>query len=33
LFFSSVILAIEVPLGIVVALSMPREGWTVAPAS
>ncbi len=24
------ILAIEVPLGIVVALSMPREGWTVA---
>ena len=25
-----VILAIEVPLGIVVALSMPREGWTVA---
>src|SRR5260370_801099 len=30
LFFSAVILAIEVPLGIVVALSMPREGWTVA---
>ena len=30
LFFSMVILAIEVPLGIVVALSMPREGWTVA---
>src|SRR5260370_22099176 len=27
LFFSAVILAIEVPLGIVVALSMPREGW------
>ena len=24
------ILAIEVPLGIVVALSMPRQGWTVA---
>src|ERR1700676_3242529 len=30
LFFSAVILAIEVPLGIVVALSMPRDGWTVA---
>src|ERR1700746_2953443 len=30
LFFSAVILAIQVPLGIVVALSMPREGWTVA---
>ncbi len=30
LFFSAVILAIEVPLGIVVALSMPREGWRVA---
>jgi glycerol transport system permease protein len=30
LFFSAVILAIEVPLGILVALSMPREGWTVA---
>jgi glycerol transport system permease protein len=30
LFFSLVILAIEVPLGIVVALSMPRQGWTVA---
>jgi glycerol transport system permease protein len=30
LFFSMVILAIEVPLGIVVALSMPREGWSVA---
>src|SRR5206468_3835432 len=30
LFFSAVILAIEVPLGIVVALSMPRQGWTVA---
>ena len=30
LFFSGVILAIEVPLGIVVALSMPREGWSVA---
>ncbi|MGY4373395.1 hypothetical protein ACVWZ3_001034 [Bradyrhizobium sp. i1.3.6] len=30
LFFSMVILAIEVPLGIVIALSMPRQGWTVA---
>ena len=30
LFFSAVILAIEVPLGIVVALSMPRDGWQVA---
>jgi len=30
LFFSAVILAIEVPLGIVVALSMPRQGWQVA---
>ncbi len=30
LFFSAIILAIEVPLGIVVALSMPREGWRVA---
>ncbi len=28
--FSAVILAIEVPLGIVVALSMPRDGWRVA---
>lgn len=30
LFFSAAILAIQVPLGIVIALSMPREGWTVA---
>ena len=30
LLFSAIILAIEVPLGIVVALSMPRAGWTVA---
>jgi glycerol transport system permease protein len=30
LFFSAVILAIEIPLGILVALSMPREGWTVS---
>jgi len=28
--FSAIILAIEVPLGIVVALSMPRQGWAVA---
>lgn len=28
--FSALILAIEVPLGILVALSMPREGWAVA---
>ena len=30
LLFSAIILSIEIPLGIVVALSMPREGWTVA---
>src|SRR5436305_15225214 len=30
LLFSAIILLIEVPLGIVVALSMPREGWGVA---
>ena len=30
LFFSFVILLIQVPLGIVIALSMPREGWQVA---
>ena len=30
LLFSAIILAIEVPLGILVALSMPREGWKVA---
>src|ERR1700691_6537498 len=29
LIFSAVILAIEVPRGIVVALSMPRAGWRV----
>ena len=29
LLFSALILLIEVPLGIAVALSMPREGWTV----
>ncbi len=32
LLFSALILAIEVPLGIVVALSMPRRGWRVAAA-
>jgi glycerol transport system permease protein len=30
LLFSALILLIEIPLGILVALSMPREGWTVA---
>ncbi|NYZ12785.1 sugar ABC transporter permease [Azospirillum sp. RWY-5-1] len=30
LLFSAIILAIEVPLGIAVALSMPRDGWRVA---
>src|ERR1041384_6414887 len=30
LLFSAIILAIEIPLGIAVALAMPREGWTVA---
>lgn len=30
LIFSAIILAIEIPLGILVALSMPREGWSVA---
>ena len=30
LLFSAIVLAIEIPLGIVVALSMPRQGWTVA---
>jgi glycerol transport system permease protein len=30
LLFSAIILMIEVPLGIAVALAMPREGWTVA---
>ncbi len=28
--FSFIILAIEVPLGIIVALSMPKRGWTVS---
>ncbi|GLK83443.1 carbohydrate ABC transporter permease [Ancylobacter defluvii] len=30
LLFSGIILAIQVPLGILVALSMPRDGWRVA---
>ena len=30
LLFSAIILAIEIPLGIGVALAMPREGWKVA---
>lgn len=30
LLFSAIILMIEVPLGIAVAIAMPREGWTVA---
>ena len=30
LLFSAVILAIEIPLGIVIALAMPRRGWTVS---
>jgi glycerol transport system permease protein len=29
--FSAIILSIEVPLGIAVALSMPKKGWAVAP--
>jgi glycerol transport system permease protein len=29
--FSAIILAIEIPLGIAVALSMPKKGWAVAP--
>src|SRR5262245_64889632 len=28
--FSAIVLAIEIPLGILVALAMPREGWGVA---
>jgi glycerol transport system permease protein len=31
LLFSAIILAIEIPLGIAVAISMPRKGWLVAP--
>jgi len=29
LFFSAIILAIEIPLGIVIALAMPKKGWGV----
>jgi glycerol transport system permease protein len=31
LLFSAIILLLQIPLGIVVALSMPRQGWAVAP--
>jgi glycerol transport system permease protein len=30
LLFSAIILAIEIPLGIIIALAMPRKGWTVS---
>jgi glycerol transport system permease protein len=30
LLFSAIVLLIEIPLGIVIALSMPRKGWTVS---
>jgi glycerol transport system permease protein len=30
LLFSAIILAIEIPLGIAIALAMPRRGWTVS---
>src|SRR5215472_4304783 len=30
LVFSAIVLAIQIPLGIVVALAMPRQGWGVA---
>src|SRR5262245_9728145 len=30
LLFSAIVLAIEIPLGIAIALSMPRRGWTVS---
>jgi glycerol transport system permease protein len=30
LLFSAIVLAIEIPLGVVIALSMPRRGWTVS---
>jgi ABC-type sugar transport system permease subunit len=33
LLFSAIVLAIQVPLGILVALSMPREGWTPGTSS
>jgi glycerol transport system permease protein len=33
LIFSAIILAIEIPLGILIALSMPKRGWGVPSAS
>ncbi len=30
LLFSAIILAIEIPFGIIIALAMPRKGWTVS---
>src|SRR3954468_2106040 len=30
LFFSAAVLALEIPLGILVALAMPKRGWSVA---
>ena len=30
LLFSAIVLALEIPLGVLVALAMPRQGWTVA---
>ncbi len=30
LLFSAIVLAIEIPLGIAIALAMPRRGWTVS---
>ncbi len=30
LLFSAIVLVIEIPLGILIALSMPRKGWTVS---
>ncbi len=30
LLFSAIVLAIQIPLGIVIALAMPRRGWTVS---
>src|SRR5919198_5858789 len=30
LLFSAIVLLLEIPLGILVALAMPRQGWSVA---
>ncbi len=30
LLFSAIVLAIQIPLGIIIALAMPRRGWTVS---